>query len=147
MTGQRGTARNGFNLLYALHLDAPQALSAEARFGSQMPQALQAPSGPASSLDEAMWDSSRPYSTAFVGDFSATAAATAAPPPQPPGLAASLCQQQREQPLAEQAEDNPSECEADLLRRIAAEVSAFLEDITGPTEVFPEVNCPRQVWP
>jgi hypothetical protein len=130
VTEQRGTARNGFNLLYALHLDAPQARSAEARFGSQMLLAHRAASGPASSLEVTKWDSSLPHSTAIVGDFSATAAATAAPPLQPPGLAASLCQQQREQSLAEQADDNRSECEADLLRRIASEVAAFLEDIT-----------------
>jgi hypothetical protein len=130
VTGQRGTARNGFNLLYALHLDAPQARSAEARFGTQTQPPPGAASGPATSLEVTEWDSSLLYSTAIVGDFSATAAATAAPPLKPSRPAASLCQQQREQSLAEQADDNPSESEADLLRRIASEVSAFLEDIT-----------------
>ncbi len=113
---------------------------------SQIPPALRASSGPAVSLDEAKWDFSPPLTTAFVVDFSATAVTTAAPHTKLPGLAASLCQQQREPVLAEQAEENPSECEADLLRRIASEVSAFLEDITGQTEVFSEVKCSRQMW-
>ena len=80
-----------------------------------------------------------------VGDFSAAAAAAAAaaPPPVPlggaqtfaapwmtQGLAASLCQRQREQQqaLAEQAEEDPSEDEADLQGLIASEVAAFLQE-------------------
>ena len=145
LSRQRGTPHNGFNLPFALNLDVRQALGAEASFGTQMPPGLRAPSGSASSLDEATWGSSLPYSTAFVGDFSPTAAATAALPPLPlggaqtfeaplmtQGLAASLCQQQREQQqaLAEQAAEHLSECEVDWGKRIASEVSAFLQDVT-----------------
>ena len=62
---QPGAAGNGFNLL-----PAPQALGAEASFGTQMPPGLQAPSGSVAPLGEATWGSSLPYSAAFVGDFS-----------------------------------------------------------------------------
>jgi hypothetical protein len=125
---------------------------AELSFGSQSSVSQRQPvpraaAGPGTSLDVTKWDSSHRYSCAIEGYFSAYAAATAAPPVQTPGLAASLCQHQREQSLDEQADDDGSECEADLRRRIGAEVCAFLVDITGPTEVFSEVNCPRQVWP
>ena len=92
---------------------------AEASFGSQsvgwrMPQPLRAPSGPASSLDRATFEASL----------------------MTQGLAASLCQQRREQQLAlaEQAEENPPECEADWQQLIASEVSAFLQDVARPTE-------------
>jgi hypothetical protein len=98
--------------------------------GSQRQSVPRAAAGPATSLDVTKWVCSQRYSCAIAGDLSATAADTAAPPIKPPRLAASLCQQQQERFLAEQADQSSSESEADLLRRIGAEVCAFLEDIT-----------------